>query len=229
MFSFIMSLIRPIFSLLFIFCITPLFSLISLASYINPPLPRDFSLTQQVNGSLNPLSFVDNVKEGIYIVRRSYPGTILYYIHALPQDPDITFINFHEVENWRIELHLLISTQYYTDSICIISSPWVWGQWGKPFETSKLPTPPFPGVPPVPLNLGEVVLDPITAWDKARAKVSSIDPCAFMGLRKPAGNGRDPSPFQTPEIMWTFRFTRPYSWVYVGAETGQVKLNIELI
>ena len=229
MFSLIMSLIRPVFSLLFILCITPLFSLFSLASHINPSLPRDFSLIQQVNGSLNPLSFLDNVKEGINIVRRSYPATILYYIHALPQDPDITFINFHEVENWRIELYLLISTQHRTDSICIISSPWVWGQWGKPFETSKLPTPPFPGVLPIPWNLGEVLLDPITAWDKTRPMVSSIDPCAFIGLRKPAGNGRDPGPFQPPEIMWTFRFTRPYSWVYVGAETGKVKHEIDLI
>ena len=224
-----MYLFRPIFRLDFFIYITLLFSILALASHQNPSLPRNFPSTQQVNGSSNPLTFLDNVKEGINIVRQSYPASILFYVHAIPRYPDITFIDFRNVENWKIELYLLRSTQDRAVFIYITSSSRVWGQWGYSIETSELPTPPFPGVYPNPWNLGEVLLDPITAIDKARTAVSSIDPCAFVGLRQPSGSGRDPSPFQPPEIMWTFRFTRPYSWVYVGAETGQVKREITLI
>ena len=62
-FSLIMYLVRLIFSF------TLLFDFSSIANYLNPSLPRDFLLTQQVNSLLNALTFLDNIKEGINIVR----------------------------------------------------------------------------------------------------------------------------------------------------------------
>ena len=99
----------------------------------------------------------------------------------------------------------------------------IWGQWDRPYERSH-----HPEMPPNPFNLLEVLLDPITASDEARTRVSSIDPCNFVGLRKPSGRAQDPRPFQPPEIIWSFRFTRLVSWVYVGAETGQIKCRTGL-
>ena len=231
MFSFIMYLIGPIFSSILFLCVTPLSSLFSLASPLNPSLPGDYTFTQHVNGSSNPLSaFLNNVNEGVDIVRQSwYPGTVLYHLGARPGNIRMRFTDFRSVGNWEMKLCLLKSDQLRTDSICIESSPTVWGQWGLPYESSELPTPPFPAVPPNPWNLNGVVVGPITAWNKAKAKVLAGDPCNFVGLRKPSDSSSDPSPFQPPEIMWSFRFVERSTWVYVGAATGQVKFELEII
>ena len=223
-----MYLIRQILSSTLFLCATPLFGLFSLASPLNPFIPKNLAFSQQVNGSSNPLSsFLSNVKEGVNQVRQKYPAAILYSLKARPANVEMTFLNFRDVRNWEITLCLLKSDHPRIDSVCIQSSE-IWGIWGEPYETSDLPTPPFPAVPPNPWNVNGVIVSPITAWNKAKAKTSQ-DPCTFVGLRKPSGSDNDVSPFQPAEIMWSFRFVRPLSWVYVGAATGQVKIEVDLI
>ena len=226
-----MYLIRHIFSLSLFLCVAPLSGLFSLASPLNPSLPGDLSVTQQVNGSSNPLSdFLNNVKEGVNIARQSYPAAVLYYMSAFPVNRENSFTSFHNVEIWRITLCFLKSDQLRTPPIvCIKSLSTVWGQWNPPYKTFDPPTPPYPAAQPNPWDLNGVLVGPITAWNKAKARVASGDPCIFVGLRKPSGSGRDLSPFQSPEIMWSFRFSQPLSWVYVGAATGQVKAVVDSI
>ena len=226
-----MYLVRHIFSLFLCLCVTPLLGLFSLANPLNPSLPGDLSVTQQANGSSNPLSsFLNNVKEGVNIAHQSYPVALLYCLSAFPVNRGMSFTSFHNVEIWSITLCFLKSDQLRTTPfVCIKSSRTVWGQWHPPYETSDPPTPPYPAVQPNPWDLDGVLMGPITAWNKAKPKVAAGDPCIFVGLRKPSGSGRDLSPFQPPEIMWSFRFIQPLSWVYVGAATGQVKAVVDSI
>lgn len=224
-----MYLIRHVFSSVLFLCATPLFGLLSLASPLDPSLPKDLSFIQQVNGSSNPLSdFLNNVNEGVNRVRQKYPAAVLYYLGARPDNPEMYFTNFRNVRNWKITLCLLRSDQLRVDSICILSSQ-IWGLWEEPYETSDLPSPPFPAVPPNPWNLNGVIVGPITAWNKGKAGSMSQEACTFVGLRKPSNSGRDVSPFQPPEIMWSFRFIEPQLWVHVGAATGQTRIAVESI